>query len=80
MRSRGGRHGAVTATPLFAAAPPPHPQLPVLISGGFADAYRPVLPEFEREFGVSVITMSGSSSIALRDASGEELREFRAIE
>jgi len=38
-----------------------HAQLKVMISGGFSTAYRQVLPEFERETGVSVATLSGAS-------------------
>jgi molybdate transport system substrate-binding protein len=36
-------------------------QLKVIISGGFSTAYRQVLPEFEKETGVTVTTLSGSS-------------------
>lgn len=36
-------------------------QLKVIISGGFSTAYRQVLPEFERETGITVTTLSGSS-------------------
>jgi molybdate transport system substrate-binding protein len=32
-----------------------------MISGGFSTAYRQVLPEFERESGVTVMTLSGAS-------------------
>jgi molybdate transport system substrate-binding protein len=32
-----------------------------MISGGFSTAYRQLLPEFERETGVSVTTLSGAS-------------------
>ena len=35
--------------------------LKVMISGGFSTAYRQVLPEFERETGVKVETLSGAS-------------------
>ena len=33
----------------------------VMISGGFSSAYRQVLPEFERETGIAVTTLSGAS-------------------
>jgi molybdate transport system substrate-binding protein len=36
-------------------------QLKVMISGGFSTAYRQVLPEFEKETGISVATLSGAS-------------------
>ena len=36
-------------------------QVKVIISGGFAPAYREVLPEFERTAGISVTTLSGAS-------------------
>lgn len=36
-------------------------QLKVMISGGFSTAYRQALPEFERETGVRVTTLSGAS-------------------
>ncbi|MCJ2054023.1 substrate-binding domain-containing protein, partial [Methylobacterium sp. J-070] len=35
--------------------------LTVLMSGGFALAYRAVLPDFERDTGISVTTLSGAS-------------------
>lgn len=44
------------ATPTMAGA-----QLKVMISGGFSTAYRQVLPEFERETGIAVTTLSGAS-------------------
>jgi molybdate transport system substrate-binding protein len=36
-------------------------QLTVMASGGFSQAYREVLPDFERATGISVTTLSGSS-------------------
>lgn len=36
-------------------------QLKVMISGGFSTAYRQVLPEFEKETGIRVTTLSGAS-------------------
>lgn len=47
---------AILATPSGAAD-----GLSVLMSGGFALAYRAVLPEFERDTGISVTTLSGAS-------------------
>jgi molybdate transport system substrate-binding protein len=57
----------VFATPSFA-------QLKVIISGGFAPAYREVLPEFERTTGISVITASGASRGNGPDTIGAQLR------
>jgi molybdate transport system substrate-binding protein len=36
-------------------------KLTVIISGGFSPAYRAVLPEFERNTGIAVTTLSGAS-------------------
>ena len=36
-------------------------QLKVMISGGFSTAYKQALPEFEKETGIKVTTLSGSS-------------------
>ncbi len=36
-------------------------QLKVMISGGFSGAYKQVLPQFEKENGVTVTTLSGAS-------------------
>ena len=36
-------------------------QVQVIISGGFAPAYRELLPEFERTTGITVTTASGAS-------------------
>lgn len=36
-------------------------KLTVMISGGFSPAYREVLPEFERDSGIAVTTLSGAS-------------------
>lgn len=47
---------ALLAVPTMA-----HAQLKVMISGGFSTAYRQVLPEFEKETGVRVTTLSGAS-------------------
>lgn len=38
-----------------------HAELTVLMSGGFALAYQEVLPKFERETGIRVVTKSGAS-------------------
>ena len=64
---------AAAAALLFAAATPAQAQLRVLISGGFAAAFRQVLPTFERESGISVITMSGSSQGAGPETIGAQL-------
>ncbi len=48
--------GAFLAVPTVALA-----QVKVIISGGFAPAYRELLPEFERTTGISVTTASGAS-------------------
>ena len=36
-------------------------QVRVIISGGFSAAYQELIPEFERRFGLSVVSASGSS-------------------
>ena len=73
FRSRGGTPVAAAAALLFVAATPAQAQLRVLISGGFAAAYRQVLPSFERESGVSVTTMSGSSQGSGPETIGAQL-------
>jgi molybdate transport system substrate-binding protein len=49
-------------------------QVKVIISGGFAAAYREVLPEFERATGISVTTASGASQGNGPDTIGAMLR------
>ncbi len=49
-------------------------QLKVIISGGFAPAYREVLPEFERTTGITVTTASGASQGTGPDTIGAMLR------
>ena len=46
---------------LFAASPPASAQVKVIISGGFTAAYRELLPQFEKETGMTVTTTSGGS-------------------
>ena len=46
---------------ILAFSTPAEAQLKVMISGGFSTAYRQVLPEFEKETGLKVATLSGSS-------------------
>ena len=48
--------GAALALPAVSSA-----QVRVIISGGFAAAYREVVPEFERTTGITVTTASGAS-------------------
>lgn len=52
---------AVIAAALFALPGTCAAQLKVIVSGGFSTAYRQLLPEFERETGISVTTASGAS-------------------
>jgi molybdate transport system substrate-binding protein len=49
-------------------------QVKVIISGGFAAAYREVLPEFERTTGITVTTASGASQGIGPDTIGALLR------
>lgn len=49
-------------------------QVKVIISGGFAPAYREILPEFERTTGISVTTASGASQGTGPDTIGAMLR------
>lgn len=49
-------------------------ELHVIISGGFAPAYREVLPEFERTTGIKVTTASGASQGTGPDTIGAMLR------
>lgn len=61
--------GAALALPTVSFA-----QVKVIISGGFAPAYREVLPEFERTTGISVTTASGASQGTGPDTIGAMLR------
>ena len=49
-------------------------QVRVIISGGFAPAYRELLPEFERTTGIKVTTASGASQGTGPDTIGALLR------
>lgn len=49
-------------------------QVKVLMSGGFAAAYREVLPEFERTTGIAVTTSSGASQGTGPDTIAAQLR------
>jgi molybdate transport system substrate-binding protein len=49
-------------------------QLKVIVSGGFAAAYREVLPEFERTTGITVTTTSGASLGTDPNTIGAQLR------
>src|SRR5262245_54091614 len=51
----------VLAAVLLAFSSPARAELNVMISGGFALAYRELLPEFERTTGIKVVTGSGAS-------------------
>src|ERR1700743_2764365 len=53
---------AATLVVCFAASPSnAMEKLTVMMSGGFSLAYRQVLPEFERNTGIAVTTLSGAS-------------------
>lgn len=49
------------ATTLLAFSNAARAELNVMISGGFALAYRELVPEFERTTGITVVTTSGAS-------------------
>jgi len=49
-------------------------QLNVMISGGFASAYREILPEFEKTTGITVTTTRGQSQGGGPNAIGAQLR------
>ena len=49
-------------------------QVKVIVSGGFAAAYREVLPEFERTTGIKVTTTSGASFGNAPNTIGAQLR------
>lgn len=51
-----------------------HGQVQVIISGGFAPAYRELIPEFERTTGITVTTASGASQGTGPDTIGAMLR------
>ena len=51
----------VLATAVLAFPSAARAELNVMISGGFALAYRELLPEFERSTGIKVVTGSGAS-------------------
>ncbi len=61
--------GALVALPDAASA-----QLKVIASGGFTAAYRELLPQFERETGISVTTTSGGSIGSGPNTIGGQLR------
>ena len=46
---------------LMAFPSPAMAEITVMISGGFSLAYQEVLPEFERDTGIAVTTLSGAS-------------------
>jgi molybdate transport system substrate-binding protein len=51
----------VLAAALLVSSTPARAELNVMISGGFALAYRELLPKFERTTGIKVVTGSGAS-------------------
>ena len=55
-------------------------QVKVIISGGFSTAYRQVLPEFERETGISVTTLSGASQGKGPETIGAQLARGLAVD
>ena len=52
---------SVTVAAILALPSASSAQLKVIVSGGFAAAYREVLPEFEKTAGIAVTTGSGAS-------------------
>lgn len=65
---------ALAMAAVFAVSTPSFAQVKVIISGGFAPAYREVLPEFERATGITVATGSGASQGNAADTIGAQLR------
>jgi molybdate transport system substrate-binding protein len=51
-----------------------------MISGGFSSAYRKLLPEFERESGVAVTTLSGASQGKGPESIGAQLARGVAVD
>ena len=67
--------GAALAIAAVLAMPiPSFAQVKVIISGGFAPAYREVVPTFERTTGITVTTASGASQGPGPDTIGALLR------
>src|SRR5262245_40255794 len=58
----------------FACPNPALAQVKVMMSGGFATAFRTVLPEFERTTGLIVTTESGASQGTGPDTIAAQLR------
>jgi molybdate transport system substrate-binding protein len=54
--------------------PPPQPQIKVLLSGGFAEAFRKLLPEFQQTTGIKVTTARGPSQGPSPNSIGARLR------
>jgi molybdate transport system substrate-binding protein len=70
----------MTLTNVHAHADHVVPQLQVILSGGFAAAYKELAPEFERTFGISVVTTSGSSQGDGPTTIGSQLRSGKAFD
>ena len=57
-KSPGSPHIFMFAITMLVALPSPSPaQLRVLISGGFSAAYQELLPQFEKNTGITVICL-----------------------
>jgi len=66
---------AIQAFPVMAAT-----QVKVLMSGGFATAYKQVLPEFERSTGIKVTTGTGASQGAGPDTIAAQLARGEPVD
>lgn len=74
MRLRLSAAAAVALGTTLALPAQPQTQIQVIISGGFAPAYRELLPDFERTTGIKVATSSGASQGTGPDTIGAMLR------
>jgi molybdate transport system substrate-binding protein len=63
------------ALPIAAAA-----QLHVIISGGFGGAYEQLVPEFERNTGIEVVTAAATVAGSKQPDAAKQLIEFLASE
>ena len=61
MNERSAVRSLLVLATILVFSTPAEAQLKVMISGGFSTAYKQVLPEFEKEAGVTVTTLSGAS-------------------
>ena len=74
MRYHAPAGVALAIAAVLAMPTPSFAQVKVIISGGFAAAYREVVPAFERTTGITVTTASGASQGTGPDTIGAMLR------